>query len=63
MGVIFGSEGTAQADFERMEEINREIELDTLLRSVGQGGSGVAADEKERKDVVEGEDGVREKEG
>jgi len=38
MDVIFGSEGTAQADFERMEEINREIGLDTLLR--GAGGSG-----------------------
>src|SRR6266536_6497678 len=38
MDVIFGSEGTAQADFERVEEINREIGLDTLLR--GTGGSG-----------------------
>ena len=38
MDVIFGSEGTAQADFERMEEINREIGLDTLLRGVGNGG-------------------------
>jgi hypothetical protein len=33
MDVIFGSEGTAQADFERMAEINREIGLDTILRS------------------------------
>jgi len=33
MDVIFGSEGTAQADFERMTEINREIGLDALLRS------------------------------
>jgi hypothetical protein len=32
MDIIFGSEGTAQADFERMEEINREIGLDTILR-------------------------------
>lgn len=31
MDVIFGSEGTAQADFERMEEINREIGLDRML--------------------------------
>ncbi|CZR66621.1 related to quinate transport protein [Phialocephala subalpina] len=35
MDVIFGSEGTAQADFERMEEINKEIGLDALLRSTG----------------------------
>ncbi|PVH68455.1 general substrate transporter [Cadophora sp. DSE1049] len=33
MDVIFGSEGTAQADFERMEEVNREIGLDALLRN------------------------------
>lgn len=33
MDVIFGSEGTAQADFERMEEINKEIGLDALLRN------------------------------
>ncbi|KAI0506668.1 sugar transporter [Xylaria bambusicola] len=31
MDVIFGSEGTAQADFERMEEINREIGLTAML--------------------------------
>jgi hypothetical protein len=41
MDVIFGSEGTAQADFERMEEINKEIGLDTLLRGAGSGGSGL----------------------
>ncbi|KAF8853588.1 sugar transporter [Acephala macrosclerotiorum] len=35
MDVIFGSEGTAQADFERMEEINKEIGLDALLHSTG----------------------------
>lgn len=32
MDVIFGSEGTATADFQRMAEINREIGLDALLR-------------------------------
>ncbi|OTB17519.1 hypothetical protein K445DRAFT_37844, partial [Daldinia sp. EC12] len=31
MDVIFGSEGTAQADFERMDEINREIGLTAML--------------------------------
>ena len=47
MDVIFGSEGTAQADFERMEEINKEIGLDTLLRGAGSGGSGAPVTEKE----------------
>jgi Sugar (and other) transporter len=48
MDVIFGSEGTAQADFERMEEINKEIGLDTLLRGAGSGGNGAAMlEEKE----------------
>lgn len=32
MDVVFGSEGTAASDFERMEEINKEIGLDALLR-------------------------------
>ncbi|KAL2024903.1 hypothetical protein VTK56DRAFT_3602 [Thermocarpiscus australiensis] len=32
MDVLFGSEGTAQADFERMEEINAEIGLTQILR-------------------------------
>lgn len=42
--VIFGSEGTAQADFERMEGINAEIGLTQLLRGDGDGsgpGEGV----------------------
>lgn len=62
MDVIFGSEGTAQADFERMEEINKEIGLDSLLRGVGNGASGVVPDEKEREAVMSGEDETREKE-
>jgi hypothetical protein len=33
--VVFGSEGTAQADFERMEEINAEIGLTQILRGDG----------------------------
>ncbi|KAK0630458.1 general substrate transporter [Bombardia bombarda] len=37
MDVVFGSEGTAQADFERMDEINYEIGLTQLLRG-GDGG-------------------------
>ncbi|KAI0473434.1 putative hexose transport-related protein [Xylariaceae sp. FL0804] len=39
MDVIFGSEGTAQADFERMEEINREIGLTAMINSLGSGDS------------------------
>jgi hypothetical protein len=31
--VLFGSEGTAQADFERMAEINNEIGLTQLLNA------------------------------
>jgi len=41
MDVVFGSEGTAQADFERMEEINKEIGLDRILRESGGNGNGV----------------------
>lgn len=37
--VVFGSEGTAQADFERMEEINREIGFDRMLAGSAGGGS------------------------
>lgn len=33
MDIIFGSEGTSQADFERMEEINREIGLTAMLQT------------------------------
>jgi sugar porter (SP) family MFS transporter len=36
MDVIFGSEGTAQADFERMDEISREIGLFAAVESHGQ---------------------------
>ncbi|KAL2261732.1 hypothetical protein VTK26DRAFT_3500 [Humicola hyalothermophila] len=35
MDVVFGSEGTAQADFERMDAINAEIGLTQLLRGDG----------------------------
>lgn len=50
MDVIFGSEGTAQADRERMVEINNEIGLTQLLR----GGPGMAASEvrEVEKDTV-----------
>lgn len=45
MDVLFGSPGTAQADNERIEEINREIGLDRILRESGSLGENVS-DEK-----------------
>ncbi|KAI1137325.1 general substrate transporter [Hypoxylon sp. FL0543] len=51
MDVIFGSEGTAQADFERMEEINREIGLTAMLQ--GLGGTSSNQDVEEKKEKVE----------
>lgn len=44
MDVIFGSEGTAAADRERMDEINHEIGLDRLLAGDGEGVSGSEKD-------------------
>lgn len=58
MDVIFGSEGTAQADFERMEEINKEIGLDAILRSAG-GTPGVG---EKHHDLNEKSDHLDEKE-
>ncbi|KAI0179080.1 putative hexose transport-related protein [Hypoxylon sp. FL1284] len=55
MDVIFGSEGTAQADFERMEEINREIGLTSMLEGLGVGsGSPDVFEAKEKKMAEEG---------
>ncbi|KAI1089234.1 general substrate transporter [Rostrohypoxylon terebratum] len=51
MDVIFGSEGTAQADFERMEEINREIGLAAMLQ--GLGGNRSNREVEERKEKVD----------
>ncbi|KAI5460402.1 general substrate transporter [Mariannaea sp. PMI_226] len=47
MDIIFGSEGTAQADTERMDEINREIGLSTLLTRGSTGGEHFEEIEKE----------------
>ena len=44
--MVFGSEGTAQADFERMEEINREIGLSAMIQ-VGTAGSDIVDPEKD----------------
>jgi len=47
MDIVFGSVGTAQADMERMEEINKEIGLDRALGQLGRSGqSPVRQDEK-----------------
>ncbi|KAI0018588.1 putative hexose transport-related protein [Xylariomycetidae sp. FL0641] len=48
MDVIFGSEGAAQADFERMEEINREIGLTAMIQHMGSDESkhDISVDEK-----------------
>ncbi|KAH8816579.1 general substrate transporter [Xylogone sp. PMI_703] len=52
MDVIFGSQGTAQADFERMEEIEREIGLDVLLRGEQTTRQDSLTNEKEKADVA-----------
>ncbi|UPL02253.1 hypothetical protein LCI18_013187 [Fusarium solani-melongenae] len=49
MDLIFGSEGTAQADAERMDEINREIGLAHILNQ--DGGVDQLGDEKPRTSV------------
>ena len=51
--IIFGSEGTAQADFERMEEINREIGLTALIRNLGGGSSNPDITESEKPENKE----------
>ncbi|KAK0712818.1 general substrate transporter [Lasiosphaeria miniovina] len=58
MDVIFGSEGTAQADFERMEEINAEIGLKQLLQSESRGEQAAVVSEKERNGNGEHSEGA-----
>lgn len=48
MDVIFGSEGTAQADSERMDEINAEIGLTRILRGSGSSAGDERDAEKEK---------------
>jgi len=52
MDVVFGSEGTAQADFERMEEINNEIGLTAMINN-GVGQSPDATDVGEKMEISE----------
>ena len=48
--MVFGSEGTAQADFERIEEINAEIGLTQILRGDSDGlVTGTASDAEKTK--------------
>jgi hypothetical protein len=64
MDVIFGSQGTAEADLERMRDINREIGLDALLTGIGGGEGGGERrqegkethvfEEEEKREMVEG---------
>lgn len=51
MDVIFGSEGTAQADFERMEEINAEIGLNDLVRGVAMGNGEHAINVEKHEEI------------
>jgi len=52
MDIIFGSEGTSQADFERMDEINREIGLAALLHGSIGGAHTHSDQEKEKTELV-----------
>jgi len=63
MDVIFGSEGTAQADHERMDEINKEIGLDAMLRAHGGGSPPVERDSSLEKEKVDHSVEHNEKEG
>ncbi|KXH34787.1 hypothetical protein CSAL01_00368 [Colletotrichum salicis] len=51
MDLVFGSEGTAAADFERMEEINNEIGLSAVLNRASPGGGFSKSDDLEKKDI------------
>jgi hypothetical protein len=58
MDIIFGSEGTAQADFERMEEINSEIGLTALLQNQLAGGNGSGSEAEKRSKGEHAENAV-----
>ncbi|UQC86654.1 quinate permease [Colletotrichum lupini] len=51
MDLVFGSEGTAAADFERMEEINNEIGLSAVLNRASPGGGFSKSDDLEKKEL------------
>lgn len=57
MDIVFGSPGTAQADHERMAEINEEIGLNRFLNtSMPSGGATRGVTSTEKMDIKEKED-------
>jgi len=58
MDIVFGSVGTAQADLERIEEINKEIGLDRALRGMGNGGVSPVHEKLPEGEFEKGHDGV-----
>ncbi|KAK4246580.1 sugar transporter [Corynascus novoguineensis] len=58
MDVVFGSEGTAAADFERMEEINNEIGLNQILRGEGAVAAASGSDAEKPKVAEKAEETV-----
>ena len=57
MDVIFGSVGTAQADAERMREINREVGLDKIIHGDDYAGRRSSPAYVDEKVVMEHKDG------
>jgi hypothetical protein len=58
MDVVFGSQGVAAADLERMEGINREIGLDALLRGSTAGSGNEAEGSSEKNGAANEKDGA-----
>jgi hypothetical protein len=56
--VLFGSEGIAQVDFERIEEINAEIGLTQILRGDSEGLVTGTTSDAEKTKVAESPDRV-----
>ena len=61
MDVIFGSQGVAQADMERMNDINREIGLDALVRGSMSGSGNEAEGNDEKAEAIEEKEAAAEK--
>ena len=53
MDVIFGSQGVAQADMERMDDIYKEIGLDALVRGAASGGGNEVDQSDEKAEALE----------
>ena len=63
MDILFGSRGVAEKDKQRMQDINREIGLEQLLKTVGMGGNvgvlsseGDSSSDSDEKKVVRGQE-------